>query len=126
MRRRRDAHPETGLVTRWKRALCSSRDRCCLSPRLGFALVHAVGQDPQLVRVLGYVVGVIALILSPLGRLDGYMGIGLAIVVLLFLIARELGRIYSHLASLNTSVASYFEARRAADRRRGRDTDDDF
>ena len=54
------------------------------------------------------------------------MGIGLAIVVLLFLIARELGRIYSHLASLNTSVASYFEARRAADRRRGRDTDDDF
>jgi hypothetical protein len=78
------------------------------------------------VRVLGYVVGVIALILSPFGLLDGYMGIGLVVVVLFFLIARELGRIGSHLAALNTSVASYFEARRAADRRSGRDTDDDF
>ncbi len=73
----------------------------------------AFGQDPpQLVQVREDVIGAIGAILLVLWQLPGYMWIAFVIVVPLFLIVQELGHICSHLASLNSSVGAYLEARR--------------
>jgi hypothetical protein len=72
----------------------------------GFAVFRVLADDPRVLGLLGLIASIV-----PTGS---FFWAWLTVVVLLFLIGRELARVRSQVALLNDSIGAYFHARKQA------------